>query len=307
MQTIKTLLLLSLALTANALLAQGFQLAGINYSHHLSTKVVDSPTGAELESKVVSAFVRLPVKFKNQKTVLMNTLRYANVQQIAHNSPLFKEKRRNNNLHLISLSPMLVQPLGGKWTLLAGITPTLASDLKEGLSSDDFLLQASLLASAKLNDKWTLGGGAVYTTQFGDPRFLPALQLRYRKHKHFINVLLPSYVNYLYRVGEQEKLRLGLRLETNGGNFNVLNSDYTEVIPNNINKIIYSRVNMGPVVNFHVTEAIMLEAFGGLGAARKFKLKGTDNKVFKADAESGGFFNIGVILTAPSKGEGGDD
>ncbi len=307
MQTIKTLLFLLLLLAANALLAQGFQLAGVNYSHHLSTKVVDSPTGAELESKVASAFVRLPLKFKNQKTVLLNTIRYANVQQISHHSQLFLDAKHTSDLHLISYSPMLIQSLGGKWKLLAGITPTLASDLKEGLSSDDFLLQASLLASAKLSDYWTLGGGAVYTTQFGDPRFLPALQLRYRHDKHFINVLLPSYLNYLYRVGEQEKLRLGLRLETNGGNFNVLNAAYTEVIPNNINKIIYSRVNMGVVVNLQVTETILLEAFGGLGAARKFKLKGTDNGVFKADAKSGGFFNIGVILTAPSKGEGGAD
>lgn len=302
MQTIKTLLLLSLALTANALFAQGFQLAGVNYSHHLSTKVEDSPTGAELESKVASAFVRLPVKFKNQKTVLLNTLRYANVQQISHHSQLFLADKHTSNLHLISYSPMLIHSLGGKWKLLAGITPTLASDLKEGLSSDDFLLQASLLASAKLNDYWTLGGGAVYTTQFGDPRFLPAVQLRYRKDKHFINVLLPSHVNYLYRVGQAEKLRLGIRLETNGGNFNVINSDYTEAIPNTINKIIYSRVNMGAVVNFQVTETILLEAFGGLGAARKFKLRDEMDKVFKANAENGGFFNIGVILTAPSKG-----
>jgi hypothetical protein len=135
---------------------------------------------------------------------------------------------------------------------------------------------------------------------------LPAVQLRYRDEKHFINMLLPSHINYLYRVGEQGKLRLGLRAETNGGNFNVINSDYTEVFPNNINKIIYSRLNMGGVVNVHLTETIMLEAFGGLGAARKFKLRGTDDMIFKADAENGGFFNLGIILTAPSKGEGGD-
>ena len=130
---------------------------------------------------------------------------------------------------------------------------------------------------------------------------MPAVQLRYLHNKHFINVLLPSYMNYLYRVGQAEKLRLGIRLETNGGRFNVINSDYTEVIPNTINTIIYSRVNMGAVVNFQVTENILLEAFGGLGAARKFKLRDESDKVFKANAENGGFFNFGIILTQPSK------
>lgn len=129
MQTIKALLLLSVALTANALFAQGFQLAGINYSQHLKTKVVDSKTGAEMESKVLGAFVRLPVKFKNQKTVLLNTLRYARVQQIAHNSSLFLDAKCTSDLHLISYSPMLIHSLGGKWSILAGVTPPMVSSL----------------------------------------------------------------------------------------------------------------------------------------------------------------------------------
>jgi hypothetical protein len=301
MQATKKLFPFLLLLIANGIIAQNFQLAGINFSHHAKTKVEGSATGAELESQVVGAFVRLPLKFKNQKTVLMNTLRYARVQQIAYNSQLFLDAKRTSNLHLIAYSPMLIQSLGGKWSILAGITPSIASDLKEKLSSDDFLVQASLLASAKLNEKWTLGGGAVYTTQLGDPRFLPALQLRYLHNKHFINVLLPSYMNYLYRVGQAEKLRLGIRLETNGGKFNVINSDYTQVFPNTIDKIIYSRVNMGAVVHFQATETILLEAFGGLGAARKFELRDEADKNFKADAENGGFFNFGIILTPPSK------
>ena len=301
MQFLINTLSLLLLLSSSGLFAQQFQLVGINYSHHAKTRVEDSPTGAELESRVVGAFVRLPVKFKNQKTLLVNTLRYAMVQQISYNSPLFVDAKTIKDQHLISFSPMLIHSLGNKWSILAGFTPTLASDLEEKLSSDDFLLQSFLLASEKLNHKWTLGGGLVYTTQFGDPRFLPAIQLRYLHNRHFVNVLLPSHISYLYRVGEPKKLRLGIRLEMNGGNFNVNNRDYTEVFPNTINKIIYSRTNMGAVVNFQLTETILLEAFGGLGGARKFKLRDESNQVFRANAENGGFFNLGIVLTAPSK------
>jgi len=301
MQVLTKMAFLLWLLSANSLFSQNFQWAGINYSHHAKTKVEDSPTGAELESRVLGAFVKLPVKFKNQKTILMNTLRFAEVRQISYNSPLFVDAKSQKDLYLLSISPMLIHGLGKKWSIIAGCTPTLASDLKEKLSGDDFLIQASLLASAKLNEKWTLGGGLVYTTQFGDPRFLPALQLRYLHNRHFVNVLLPSYMHYQYRFGQQEKLRLGIRIETNGGNFNINNRDYTEVFPNTINKLIYSRVNMGGIVNFQLTETIQIEAFGGLGAARKFKLKDRSNMIFSADAEKGVFFNLGIILTVPAK------
>jgi hypothetical protein len=123
----------------------------------------------------------------------------------------------------------------------------------------------------------------------------------YLSNRNFVNVLFPSSINYLYRLGRPEKLSLGIGPETNGGNFNVINSEYTEVLPNTINKLIYSRVNMGGIVNVQLTETIQIEAFGGLGAARKFKLKDSSNMIFRADAEKGGFFNLGIILTVPAK------
>lgn len=292
-----------LLLSTTGLFAQKFQLAGIGYAHYAKTPIIDSPTSQEVEFQEFSFFAKLPVRFKNRKTILMTTLRYGLVQPAAHNSPLFVEAQTRKSLHSITLSPMLVQNLGEKWKLIAAVTPTLASDFGEKLSGDDLLFQGILLASAKWNEKWTMGGGLIYTTQLGAPRFLPALQLRYVKNKHFFNMLLPSHISYLCQVDRKEKLHLGLRLATNGGNYNVSNRDYTAVIPNSINKILYSRVQMGALVHFQLTETILMEAFGGISAARKFKLEGASQPVFKYNSGNGGFFNLSLFFTPPSKAE----
>jgi hypothetical protein len=301
MQVIKKLLFIALLLAANGLFAQDFQLAGIGYSNFAKTKIKDSTTNQEVKFQEFSFFAKLPIKFKNQKTVLMNTLQYGLVQPTAYNSPLFVDAKTAKNLHSVSLSMMLIQNMGKNWTLIAALMPTLASDFEEPLSSDDLLLQGTLLLSKKLNDTWSLGGGLIYTAQLGDPRFLPAVQLQYRHNKHHINVLLPSFVNYLYTIDNQEKWHVGFRLATNGGNFNVNNQDFTKVIPNSINKIIQSRVNLGAVVHFQLTKNILLEVQGGMSVARKFKLEDASKRFYNYPSENGRFFNIGILLTPPAK------
>jgi hypothetical protein len=301
MQTRKKHLLFVFLLTANGLFAQKFQLSGIGYTNYANAKIKSSPTNQAIEFEEFSFFANLPIKFKNKKTVLLNTLRYGFVQPTIHNSPLFVAADKRKNLHNVTLSMMLVQKMGKNWSLIAGLTPTLASDFEDKLSGDDLLIQSVLVASKKLNDTWTLGGGLVYTTQLGDPRFLPAIQLRYLRKKHFINVLLPTFANYLYTVDNAEKWHLGFRLATNGGNFNVNNQGFTQVIPNSINKLIHSRVNLGAVINYQLTKTILLEANGGISAARKYKFKDDAKRFYTYKSENGGFFNVGLILTPQLK------
>ncbi len=301
MQLSKKNVLFVLLLTANGLFAQDFQLAGISYSNFSKTPIKGSPTNQEVSFQEFNFFAKLPIRFKNQKTVLMNILQYGLVQPTVYNSPLFLATEQQKNLHNVSLSMTLVQKLGKKWSIIAVFMPTLASDFKAPLSSDDLLLQGSLFASVKLNDKWSVGGGGLYTAQLGDPRFLPVVQMKYQHNKHLVNVLLPSFMNYLYTVDKQEKWRLGLRLATNGGNFNVNNRDFTEVIPNSINKTLYSRINVGAVVNFHVTKTVFLEASGGISVARKYKLQDPSKKEYNYNSENGRFFNVGIFITPPLK------
>lgn len=288
-----------LLLTTNGLFAQDFQLAGINYATFTKTNIKDSPTNQAVKFQEFNAFVKLPIRFRQRNTVLVNTLQYGLVQATAYNSPLFSATETTKNLHNVSLSMTLVQKLNKKWSLIAVAIPTLASDFETSLSGHDFLFQGTLFASAKLNDKWSLGGGALYTAQLGDPRFLPVVQLKYQHNKHFVNVLLPSFVNYLYTLDKQEKWHLGVRLATNGGNFNVNNQDFTQLIPNSIHNILYSRINMGAVLNIRLTKTLVFEASGGLSVARKYNFKDASKKLYNYNSENGQFFNVGLIIRPP--------
>ena len=299
MQCNITLSCILFLLNGSGLFAQTFQLAGMEYTNHLKSAIKSSSTNQQMESHVTGFFINMPIKFKNKKTVLLNTLRYGSVQQISYNSPLFLNAKNQKHLHTISLSPMLMQKMGKKWTLIAALTPTLATDFEAKLNSRDLLLQGTLLASAKLHEQWTLGGGLIYTAQLGEPRFLPAVQLRYLKNKHFFNILLPSYVQYLYQPDKKKKWRTGLRWETTGGNFKVANSSFVQIFPTPIHRVIASRMNMGPIIKLQITKIIQLEAFGGMSFGRKFKLQDAMKYNYNFNSESGGFFNLGVILTAP--------
>ena len=48
-----------------------------------------------------------------------------------------------------------------KWTLLANLKPTVASDFEQKLSSDDLIFQGAIIATRKINDKFKIGAGAV--------------------------------------------------------------------------------------------------------------------------------------------------
>jgi hypothetical protein len=301
MKTNEKLLIFVLLLVVNRLFTQNFQLAGISYSNYAKTRIKNSPTNQEVNFQELSFFMKLPIKFKNKKTVLMNNLRYSLIRPTLHNSPFSVNLVDKKNLHSISLSPTLIQNLSEKWIIVLALTPTLASDLNEKLSADDFLFQGTLLASVKLSDKLLLGGGLIYTTQLGDPRFLPALQLRYLKNKYFVNVMLPSFATYLYKVDNRGKFNLGFRLATNGGNFNVNRADFVGINGGSVNKIIYSRVNAGALANIQVTKGILLEVFGGISAARKYKFQTVSKALYSNNSENGGFLNFSLLLTPPSK------
>jgi hypothetical protein len=302
MQFRKNILLLVLFQSFCGLSAQNFQLAGLNFSQFSKSEVKNSPSNQQVKFQEINFFLKIPVKFKNNKTILMNTFRYGMVSATAFDSPLFSDSEFNKNLHSVAYSPILIHKISEKWMLAGTITPTLASDFGEKLSGDDLLFQGMLLALAKPNDKITTGGGVVYTTQLGAPRFLPLAQFRFYDGRHFLNIFLPTSINYSYAIGEAKKWRVGVRAATNGGNFNVDNRDFTEIIPNSINKLLYSRVNLGPVINCQLTDKILMEASGGVSAGRKYKFEDASKNYFNYNSENSPFFNIGIFLTNPADG-----
>ena len=279
--------------------AQELKLAGIEYFNYPKSQINDALKSNDVSFQEFGAFINIPLQLKNKKTVLINGFRYASVRATTHNASLFSSNEKN--LQKIAYSLNFVHKWNEKWLIIAGVSPTLASDFKEKISSDDLIFQGNFLVSKKVSMQFTIGGGLIYTTQLGKPRLLPALQVQYQTDKHQLTALLPSFLSYHYKVGKNEKLRIGFRTALNGGNFNVSAQGFPGTVSSPINKVIYSRANLGPVINYQLTKIIQFEAFGGISGARKYRLEDSDQADYKYDSKTSAFFNIGFAITPQKK------
>lgn len=285
--------------------AQDFSLAGVEYFSYPDASLKDAVSNQKLSTQEFGAFINIPVRLKNRKTILLSGLRYGLLETRVQNIALF-DKEDKKQFSTASFTFTLVHQWNDKWTLLANLTPTLASDFEEDLSKDDLITQVFLLASKKISSSFTLGGGVIYTTQTGEPKLLPAIQVKFEKDRHSLTGFLPAKINYSFKVDKKRRLGIGIRVAMNGANINISSQDFSNIITNPINKVIYSRANAGPVLNYFITNNLQLEFFGGLSTARKFQLIDFDEMDYKFDAENGVFFNVGLKFIPSKKNNSAD-
>jgi len=150
---------------------------------------------------------------------------------------LFQETYRS-----LDFTVGLIKVLPRKWRLAINFSPTLASDFKDKLSSDDFIYQFSALAVKRAKDNLQYGLGIAYTSRFGKLTLLPLVNLTYKKNKWLTSVLIPTYISQFYCFNENS--RIGLSANVNGDYYNVS----FDAIPTTIdlNKASYSRITIGP-------------------------------------------------------------
>jgi len=296
----KNLFCLILLLSSVNLFSQ-IQLAGIKYTNYSKVKVEEGTNDQEVSFQEMDVFLNLPIKFKDQKTVLINGFRYGFIQAQTFNTPIFSLEDDTKNFHSISYDLTLLHSWNPKWTWMVKLRPTLASDFVQDVSSDDFLFLGTTMIMRRFSDKFLIGAGLAYTTQTGEPLVLPVAKLKFENRKNIIDVLFPSHIKYLRKMGATKKLHVGLQAELNGGNFNVSFSEFVASDPKSIDKLIYSRVNVGPVVNVRLAKILKLELFGGYTVNRTFKFSDFDDTEYQFNSENGPFFQIGLSLTSPKK------
>lgn len=291
----KTVISVLLLLCGHVVFAQDTRLAGIEYFDYRKAPVKNSDGNYESSFREFGAFASFPVQSKNKKTIVVNGFQYALVQASVFNNATSVVKSRD--FQSITYNFSLVQNLGNKWKLAATFTPSLASDFKDKLSSDDFFIQGSLTGIRKLSEYSSLGGGITYTTQLGSPLLLPTVYFRYYKGRQKVNMLLPMFADYTYSLDVKDKLNAGFRMGLNGTNFHVTGNDINKDA--DINKLRYSRINAGPVISYRICNVLKLEATGGISVARKFEFMAGDAKQYTFNSNNTAFININLALIAP--------
>ncbi len=276
-------------LCAGALTAQGFDVAGLKYNSYLG----GDPQNADDENfsaQEYELFFNYPKKFNEDKTVMINGLAYAFSQMdLLYSSRL--PDPTTADLHLISYKFRLVHNLNEKWLIVPILEPTIASDLREKLSTDDFFLIASLLLVREFSDNFKIGGGVAYTTRFGRPRIIPVIPLQWIKNRHRFNVSLPVKVQYAFDV--TEKFACGVKMSIDGANYNL--AGY-ENLPARVNKFSYTLINTGLQAEYKLGKSLILGAFGGITASGQLQYMNAEKDFAEQQLPPSGFFQISLSM-----------
>jgi hypothetical protein len=275
-------------------LCQSFELAGIRYNHFPHSQANHNST-AKVSIQELGGFVYIPLKLKNDKTIIINGLAYGLVK-INHFNALASLPEPYMKLHTVNYSFMVAHKINEKWSFIGVVKPTLASDFKADLSTDDVVIQSLAFFIHKFNSNLKFGGGLAYTTRFGDPLVIPVFPIRYSNNKHNINTLLP--IRFLYNYKLYPDLSIGLKALINGANFNIQGHTQNSI---EVNKINYTRISIGPVLYYSPIKLVALELSGGLNALRSFNPVDYDGNRYKNQLPVGSFINMGIILKAPNK------
>lgn len=281
--------------------AQDFEFAGIGSVTYPKSGLKSNDNPAEFSFQEYGAFINMPYKLKNEKTIIINGLGYGREEIKGSDLPYLNYNMNRENLNAIYYQLVFAHRLNTDWRLIVGLKPTLASDFKKNLSFQDLVFQGMGFALKQVNERFSIGGGVAYTMRFGKPFAVPVLPINYKKGKHDITAMLPVKSSYKYYLGKKEKLSIGIKHVINGAQFSISNSDMDLQDVPEIDKISYSRFNLGAAINYDITQSLRFEIYGGTSARRQYHLIDVLSNTHKFDLNNTPFLQFGVVLLPQKK------
>ena len=286
---------ISLYLIGSLNAQEKFDIAGLSFNYNSKVGLLD-PVVPELDNldlnvTELDAFVMIPSKLKNEKTILLNGLQWHYVKTPFEDFPnniSFKA-----NLHSIQYTFGINQKFSETWGVLIFLKPTLASNFKGGISSDDFFFQGSALAHKTVNEKTKYGIGIAYINGFGEPQTVPILMYDYKTESIHFNVLAPVNLNFEYSVG---KIIYGFKVELEGGEFHLSNKDGGGPIVTNLSSIKFSRFNIGPTLGWSINKNSRLEVSAGIALKRTLKTIDNSGSEIDRDLKNGLYIKTGLYF-----------
>ncbi|WP_196888649.1 DUF6268 family outer membrane beta-barrel protein [Aureivirga sp. CE67] len=226
-----------------------------------------------------------PIVSKDKKTILINGISYVNMKPVYNFNTTFTNET-SENYYSISYNLGLVKRLKKDWTITALVSPTLASDFNGELKSDDFILQASAIATKQVSKNLNYGFGLSYNTRFGQPLVVPILQLTYVKNKWKTVVIFPGIIGEFYQFNKNNTV--GLLAAINGSQFNISTK---ETVLDNLN---YTRVNFGPSYERSIYKDLKINLFTGYTLAKKISWSTFTKGDIDLKPENSYFFQISL-------------
>jgi len=166
----------------------------------------------------------------------------------------------------IKYNLMIMHTLSEKWSLLAFLTPGLASDFKASLSTDDFTIETAIVFIRKYSESFSVGYGLAYSRQFGEPFPIPILALEWNNGANLkASAILPASFELWYMM--HKRVDLGLVLTGDGNEYHGDPRIFGGTEP----KMKYSVVNIGPSVKLRLTDWLNMNLDAGYTLFRLFE------------------------------------
>ena len=230
-----------------------------------------------------------PLMFSQGRTIIINELAFQRFDLDYKNWP--RDVTRIEHMYAIEYNFMLLHTLSDKWTLLAMLTPGLASDFEADLSFDDFTYQTVLVFIRKYSSNWSIGYGAAYTNTFGQPFPVPILAIEWNNGSNMkFSSILPVSSEFWYM--PNPRLELGMSLKVLGNQYH--GDPATHGVP--VPYLRYSVGTFGPSVKFHLTKGLSLGIDSGITFLRRFQFYDKKDKVADYNMKNSGFVRINLQI-----------
>lgn len=289
---IRTLTVVCALIILGNSLAQAGPSGSISYDF-LPYQGIDEPIEMDDGTTVDDAQVRLsklratftyPVVFSEGRTVMVNEVSYQLIE--------FKYRKTTSlleRLHSASYTLMLQHGLSEKWSVLALVTPSLASDLKADVSEDDFSFQAAAVFIRHFSERFSIGLGAAYSTQFGSAAPLPVLTFDWNSGKNLTaKAILPTSLEFWY--SPSQRVDLGLLVSGDGNNFCFDPDIYPVANP----ELRYTMLTVGPVARINLSKHVCLNVETGIIGLHRFEFYDGDNEIVSNDLKPSQYFRLGL-------------
>jgi hypothetical protein len=247
------------------------------------TTYLDHP---QAQLRKLRATLSYPITIFKDRTVLVNDLSYQLIE-FKYRELAFPLKR----LHAASYTLLLQHRLSQKWSVWGLATPSLASDLEAEVSENDFNFQTAGILIHQFSERFSLGLGAAYTTQFGSGGVVPVVAFDWNNGKNLMaRAIVPTTVEFWYRPGAA--VDLGLLVSGDGNNFRGDPDIYQVLNP----ELRYTMMTVGPAARIRLAKFIRLHFEGGVIGLHRFEFFDGDTEEASHELEPSPYARFGLTF-----------
>jgi len=257
------------------------------------TFVAESENSDDEETKIQRtvgwAKLKLPVPLKGGNALLFG-LDYQS-QWIGYDEAPTNELP--NTLYSLGATLGFVWAMTENWSTVVQFMPGIQSDM-EDVSSEDYVFKGSLLFVRPFGKANRFGIGAAFSDAFGSPQPIPLLLIDwYPAENWFVEGLLPTDLDVGYRFSKA--LSVGLEGKVRGYMYRM--SDDEDTWDSAV--LRYTEIQVGPFVDYSLTDKLHLRASAGVSAANKFEFRDDDNddKLVEGDFKNSGYGTLNLYWT----------